>query len=183
MNSIQLLKVIAVVGAATLGTAQLANAQNTTDPSSSDKKFVRAALAGENAEVDMGKLAVQKGSSDDVKDFGRKMVDDHMKLGEEMRTVADKEGIRAPAGMNAKERAMVSKLQSLSGENFDKAYIAAMVKDHRGNLAAFKREASAGNDTAIKEEASQSTKVIEQHLQLAQEMARNHKVPVEQSGQ
>jgi hypothetical protein len=50
-------------------------------------------------------------------------------------------------------------------------------------LAAFKREADAGNDTAIKDEASQGTKVIEQHLQLAEEMARNHKVPVEQSGQ
>lgn len=183
MNSIQLIKMIAVVGAATLGATQLANGQNTTNPSSSDKKFVREALAGENTEVDLGKLAVQKGSSDDVKEFGRKMVDDHMKLNEEMRVVADQEGIRAPAGMTAKEKAQMTKLASLSGENFDKAYIAAMVKDQRGDLAALKREATAGNDTAIKEEASQGMKLIEQHLQLAEEMARNHKVQVEHSGQ
>jgi len=182
MNSIQLIKVIAVVGAG-LGATQVANAQNTTNPSSSDKKFVREALAGENAQVDLGKLAVQKGSSDDVREFGRKMVDDHTKLNEEMRDVADKEGIRAPAGITAKEKAQVAKLASLSGESFDKAYIAAMVKDQRGNLAALKREATAGNDTAIKEEASQGMKLIEQHLQLAEEMARNHKVQVEHPGQ
>jgi putative membrane protein len=115
MNSTQLLRAIGEVAVVTLCATQLAHAQNTTDPSSTDKKFVRAALAGGNAEVDLGKLAVQKGSGDDVKEFGRKLVDDHTRLSEEMRAVADEEGIRAPAGTTAKEKALVTKLASLSG--------------------------------------------------------------------
>jgi putative membrane protein len=100
-----------------------------------------------------------------------------------MRTVADKEGIRVRSGTMGKDKGLEKKLKSLSGESFDKSYIAAMVKDHREDLSAFKREANAGNDTAIKDEARQGTRVIEQHLRLAEEMARNHKVQVRESGQ
>lgn len=177
------LQVIAVMGAVTMCGVQMAIAQNTLNPSSSDKKFMRAALEGGNAEVDLGKLAAQKGRSEDVKEFGKKMVDDHTKLEEEMRTVADKEGIRVRSGTMGKDKGLEKKLKSLSGESFDKSYIAAMVKDHREDLSAFKREANAGNDTAIKDEARQGTRVIEQHLRLAEEMARNHKVQVRESGQ
>lgn len=163
--------------------AQAANAQNTTSPSASDKKFVRAAVEDGNAEVDMGKLAAQKGSSEDVKQFARKIVDDHTKLDEQMCKVARDEGIRAPNGTTGKDKALEKKLKALSGESFDKAYIEAMVRAHRGDLARFKREADAGNDTAIKEAASQATTAIDEQLKLAEEMARKHNILVGQMGQ
>src|ERR1700756_2463128 len=108
-----------------------AAAQNTTSPSTSDKKFVRDALEGGNAEVQLGQLAVQKANSQDVKQFGQKMIDDHTKMGDQMRDVAQKEGINAAAGTTAKDKALEAKLKALSGDSFDKAYIEAMVKDHR----------------------------------------------------
>lgn len=152
--------------------------QNTTSASSSDKKFVHSALEGGNAEVKLGQLAAQKGNSEDVKQFGQKMVDDHTKLGEQMKQIAQQQGIEVPDGVPAKDKALETKLNSLSGEEFDKAYIKAMVKDHQKDLSEFKKEANSGNDTSIKDAASQGAQVISEHLQMAQQMAQKHNVQV-----
>ena len=114
-------------------------AQNTTSASTSDNKFVLSALEGGNAEVELGQLAAQKGSSQDVKQFGQKMVDDHTKLGDQMKRVAEKEGINPPNTIPPKDRALEAKLKSLSGDAFDTAYIKAMVKDHRHDLSEFNK--------------------------------------------
>jgi putative membrane protein len=153
-------------------------AQNTTSASSSDKKFVHSALEGGNAEVKLGQLAAQKSNSEDVKQFGQKMVDDHTKMGEQMKQVAQQEGITVPEGIPAKDKALEMKLNSLSGEAFDKAYIKAMVQDHRKDLSEFKKEANSGNDTSIKDAANQGSQIISQHLQMAEQIAQKHNIQV-----
>lgn len=165
-----------VVTATVFLCGQVGLSQNTTSASSSDKKFVVSALQGGNAEVKLGQLAAQKGSSEDVKQFGQKMVDDHTKLGDQMKQIAQQQGISAPEGLSGKDKALETKLNSLSGDEFDKAYIKAMVKDHQKDLSEFKKEASSGNDTSIKDAASQGAQVISEHLQMAEQMAQKHNV-------
>jgi putative membrane protein len=164
----------------TVGLVCTATAQNTTTPSQIDKKFVRSALEGGKTEVLLGNLAVQKAGSEKVKQFGQKMIDDHTKLSERMRAVAAKEGISAHGGTAVKDKATVTRLQKLSGQEFDKAYIQAMVKDHKEDLDAFNREANSGNDTEIKDVAGQEAQVIGEHLKLAEQLARDH---IRQQGQ
>src|SRR3954454_16232901 len=89
---------------------QFGFSQNTTSASSSDKKFVHSALEGGNAEIQLGQLAAQKGSSEDVKQFGQKMVDDHTKLGDQMKQIAQQQGIDVPDGLPAKDKALQTKL-------------------------------------------------------------------------
>jgi putative membrane protein len=168
-----------LVSACVLGTAAfvcgpIASAQNTTNASSSDKKFVESALKGGNAEVKLGQLAAEKGNSEDVKQFGQKMVDDHTKLGEQMKQIAQQEGFKVPEGIPAKDKALESKLNSLSGDAFDRAYMKAMLKDHEKDLSDFKQEANSGNDTSIKDAASHGAQVISEHLQLAEQIAQKH---------
>src|ERR1700761_9235028 len=110
--------------------------------SDDDKHFVEAALKGGMSEVDLGQLAVKKGNSEDVKQFGQKMVDDHTKLGDKMKTVAGDIGVTPPSVQSAGGLATKAKLEVLSGDSFDKAYISAMVKDHEDDLADFKTEAA-----------------------------------------
>jgi putative membrane protein len=155
-----------------------ARAQNTTSPSARDKKFMKLALEDGNAEVSMGHLAVQKGSSEDVKQFGQKMVDDHTHLGDQIRDTAEKEHLRAPDRADPKDREVEGKLKKLSGSSFDKAYIAAAVKDERRDLDEFSQEATHGNDTAIKEVASRGALLIGGRLQLAEQIARSHSVKI-----
>lgn len=174
MNSHRVLATMA--GIALLSTGSAAIAQNTTSPSASDKKFVQEALQGGTAEVQLGQLAAQKASSEDVKQFGQKMVDDHTKLGDQMKEVAQKEGIGVPSGMTAKDRELETKLNSLSGDSFDNAYIKAMVKDHQHDLSEFKKEANSGNDTSIKDAASQGEPIISEHLKMAEQIAKTHNI-------
>ncbi|KAA6455851.1 DUF4142 domain-containing protein [Acidobacteria bacterium AB60] len=140
--------------------------------STADKMFVKKAMAGGMAEVQLGQLATQKGSSDDVKQFGQKMVDDHTKLNDQMKPIASQLGISPPTSIPPAEQALATKLQGLSGDKFDRAYMQAMLKDHRQDLSEFKKESSSGKNPQVKEAAEQGSQVIQQHLQMAQQIAQ-----------
>jgi putative membrane protein len=141
-----------------------------------DQAFVSKALEGGDAEVQLGQLAQQKSQSNDVKEFGEKMVQDHTQLGDEMKPIAQQLGVKEPKKLAKKDRELMAKLETLSGQQFDDAYIQAMVKDHRQDLNAFKEEASMTQNPALKQAAQQGTQVISQHLALIDQIAQNHNV-------
>ena len=139
--------------------------------STSDKKFVREAAQGGMAEVEMGKLATEKASNPEVKKFGQRMVDDHTKAGDQLKEVASSKGISVPDKLSAKDEATKLRLSKLSGEQFDKAYMSDMVKDHTQDVADFQRESSSGMDPDVKNFASQTLPTLKDHLRQAKEIA------------
>ena len=147
-------------------------------PSVMDKMFVRKALQGGMAEVQLGQLTLQKSNNDQVKQFAQRMIDDHTKLGEQMKPVAQQLGISEPNGISKKDRAAMAKLQTLSGPAYDEAYIKDMIKDHKQDLSDFQTEASSGQDPTVKDAANQGSKVIAQHLQMIQQIAKDQNVNV-----
>jgi putative membrane protein len=147
--------------------------------SASDRVFMLKAAEGAMAEVELGQLATQKASSPEVKQFGQRMVDDHSKAGDQLKQIASQEGVKLPNTLNAKHAATKSRLEKLSGEAFDRAYIQNMVAYHTKDVGAFKREARAGRDPELKNFASQTAPTIEDHLKQAQgiapQVAQTHK--------
>jgi putative membrane protein len=139
-----------------------------------DKEFVRSALQGGMAEVQLGQLAAEKGSSDDVKQFGQKMVADHTRLGDQMKVVAAELGVKAPDGPSKKDKELYTKLQGLSGKDFDNAYIVAMVKDHKKDADEFKSQLQSSQNPMVQQVAQQGSQVIDQHLQMIDQIAQNH---------
>jgi len=139
-----------------------------------DRAFVKKALEGGMAEVQLGQLAAEKGSSDDVKQFGQTMVTDHTKLGDQMKVVAQQLSVTAPAGMSKKDKELMAKLQSLSGSEFDNAYIVAMVKDHKKDAEDFKSEAQQTQNPAVQQVAQQGEQVIDRHLEMIDKIAESH---------
>lgn len=144
--------------------------------SSDDKAFVKDAIEGGNAEVELGQLAFDRGVSDDVKAFGKKMVDDHTQLGEQMKTIAGQIGVTPPKMIPPADKALELKLKMLSSDNFDQAYIKAMVKGHEQDLAAFKKETEQGSSPAVKSAAEQGEQVISSHLALIRQIAQAHNI-------
>jgi putative membrane protein len=130
----------------------------TTGPSAKDKAFMKEAAQGGMMEVDMGKMAQQKGKSADVKKIGGTMVTDHSKANAELMAIAKKKGVDL-----SKEKA---KMKHLNDANFDKEYIDAMVKDHQEDLTAFQNEAKNGSDADVKAFASKTSAVIKKHLDM-----------------
>lgn len=136
--------------------------------SAADQKFVKEAAQGGMAEVELGQLAVQKASNNDVKKFGQRMVDDHTKANDKLKAVASKEGITLPQGLDPKDEATKTRLSKLSGDQFDKAYMKDMVKDHRKDVAAFQHESTTGRDSEVKNFASETLPTLQDHLKEAE---------------
>jgi putative membrane protein len=130
----------------------------------SDRQFLLNAAQGGMTEVELGKLAQEKGSSADVKEFGSQMVTDHSKANDELKSVAEKKGITVPDALDAKHQAMVDHFKHLSGTAFDRAYIHAMVRDHQKDVALFREAASDAEDPDVKAFAENTLTVVEAHL-------------------
>jgi len=125
--------------------------------SAKDKTFMKKAAKGGMMEVAMGKVAEQNAQSDDVKSFGKRMVTDHSKANDELKSIASQKGVQLP-----------TKEPTVKWTS-DKAYMDAMVKDHEKDLAEFKEEANSGSDPDVKKFADDTAKVVQEHLDLAKE--------------
>jgi putative membrane protein len=119
------------------------------------------------AEVALGKLAAEKGSTQDVKEFGRMMVDDHTKANAELKSLADKKDVTLPAGPKPAHKAVQARLEKLSGPAFDKAYMAAMVKDHRKAVDLFTRNSNGASDDDVQAWATRTLPALRHHLDEA----------------
>jgi len=148
--------------------------QDSSTSQMEDKAFVKDALQGGMTEVQLGQLAQQKGSSDDVKQYGAMMVADHTKLGDEMKPIAQQLGVKPPDGPSKKDKQLMDKLQGMSGTDFDNAYIAAMVKDHKKDSNDFKSELQQTQNPQLKQLANQGSQVIDQHLAKIEQIAQSH---------
>lgn len=138
-----------------------------------NERFAKEAAKGGLVEIKLGKLAEEKGSSEAVKNFGSKMEAEHSKAAEELAAAAKKVNLTLPSELNPKDQATYDKLSNLSGTEFDRAYAREMVRNHQVDLAAFQREANAGKDGAIKNVASQTVPMIQEHLNQAKEMLKS----------
>ena len=140
-----------------------------------DKKFVKESALSGMTEVELGKLAAQKASSDAVKQFGQRMVDDHSKANDQLKQVASKSNIEVPASLDSKHQSRIDKLSKLSGPAFDKAYVKDQVKDHKRDVDDFKSEAQNGSDPNVKQFAMQTLPTLEEHLNAVKDLSKTAK--------
>jgi len=144
------------------------SSKDTGTLNSSDRKFLEKAASGGMFEVQAGQLAEQKSANDQVKEFGKKMADDHSKVGDELKQIAGNKSAQVPATLDKSEQKEMTKLQKLSGTDFDKEYMKRMVSDHKDDVSAFKKEASSGKDADLKSFASKTLPTLQEHMTLAQ---------------
>ena len=158
----QLYILAVIIGVISLpGTIRAADTTPTGGGSSlseKDKTFMKKAAKGGMMEVTMGKVAEQKAQSDDVKSFGKRMVTDHSKANDELKSIASKKGFELP------NKEHTAKWTS------DKAYMDMMVKDHEKDLTEFKEEANSGSDPDVKKFADDTAKIVQEHLDAAKEI-------------
>lgn len=137
------------------------------DLSQQDKTFMRKAAQGGMAEVAMGSLAIRKGVSAKVRDFGRDMVTDHSKANNDLKSVAADLHFNLPARIGADEAGDIRRLNSMSGRRFDSAYGRMMVADHKMDVAEFEKEVRNGRNPAVRDFARRTLPVLREHLRMA----------------
>jgi predicted outer membrane protein len=157
-------------GAAASGAA--AGAATSAKLSAGDKKAVMDMGMSDMAEVATAKIALSKSQNAEVKAYAQQMVDDHGAALTKVQAVAQAKGVTLPTELDAKHKAMSAKLEKLSGDEFDKAYMAgAGVKDHTDTHKKLMADAKKIKDADVKALADQHMPVVEQHLKAAQQMA------------
>jgi putative membrane protein len=124
--------------------------------SGSDRNFVKKAAQGGVTEVTLGKLALNRAQSADVKQFGRRMVTDHSAANAKLAQVARIKGIALPKSPDKEQKGVINRLSRLSGAAFDRAYMQDMVKDHTKDVAEFQKESTKARDTDVKAFAADS---------------------------
>ena len=152
---------------------------NSMSQSYADQEFITHTLSNSAAEAEMSKLAAEKSSSPDVKSYGQKMVQIHSQLSTQLEPVAQSLGVKADPKPSKKDRKQIDQLKTLSGDEFDQAYIKAMAKDQRHDVKTFKEEVTAAQSPTIKQAARMDEPVLSQHLQVLEQIAQNHKVDLE----
>jgi putative membrane protein len=145
-----------------------------------DQEFVREALEDGAAKVQLGQLVQQKSQSDDIWQFGLKMMNERTQLSEQViQRVAKLLGVQVPNGPSRKNKRLAAGLETLSGSQFDEAYIKAMVKYQKQTLKKFSAEADQAQDARVKIVAEQGTNLISKHLELIERIAESHNVVAE----
>jgi putative membrane protein len=176
------------LGALLAGAWTIAPAQNTQSPQgttrtepagkssnaldSKDQRYVKKAAEGGMTEVELGRLAQSKASNEEVKQFGARMEKDHGKANDELKRIAEAKGIAVAALPDRAENGRIEKLkQAAEGADFDKKYMADMVKDHEKDLKLFREAARNAKDPEIKSFFQETAQTIKEHLAMARKVA------------
>ena len=130
----------------------------------SDAKFATTAANGGMAEVALGKLAQEKSTNAQIKSFGAMMVTDHGKANDELMAIAKTKNITLPATVDADHQKKMDDLSKMTGKDFDKAYVDAMVDGHKKTLTLMQDEAKNGKDADLKAFAAKTAPTVQMHL-------------------
>ena len=106
-----------------------------------DPQIAHIVVTANQVDIDAGKLAETKGTSKEVRDFGKMMVTDHSGVNKQATELVTKLKVKpednpTSQSLKAGGEENVKKLQGLSGAAFDKAYIAHEVAYHQAVLDA-----------------------------------------------
>ncbi|HEY1628455.1 MAG TPA: DUF4142 domain-containing protein, partial [Tepidisphaeraceae bacterium] len=140
--------------------------------SSHDLKFVTEAAEGGMTEVKASQVAVDKTTDPEIKNFAQKMVDDHTKVNDQLKSLAEGKGVTMPTMLDSSHQDKVDDLAKMSGPDFDKDYVKMMVKDHKDTVELFQHYSGAttsilhkpADDADLKDFASKTLPTLQEHL-------------------
>jgi len=138
----------------------------------SDRKMLQDLAQGNMAEVDAGKMALEKSQSAEVKKFAQQMVDDHGSSLADVQALARAKNVTLPDGAGAMAKTKATALKALSGNLFDKEYAKrSAVSDHESTVKLLQKIQKDGKDSDLKALAGKMLPAVEHHLEMAKELA------------
>ena len=149
----------------TMNTAPNTNAANfNSNLISEEENFWTIAAEGGIAEVEMGKLAAQKAQNPEVKKFAQMMITDHSKANNELKVAAGKKKVKLPETYGPNQKSTVDELHRLTGADFDREFVQAMVDDHTADVALYEDQSQDDSDPEAKAFAAKTLPVLKKHL-------------------
>ncbi len=135
-----------------------------------DTTYIREALRGNLAEVDLGRIAEDRAEDADVKAFGERMVESHNSMNERWATLAKSNGMRWELGLDPETKQTADRLSDLDDDEFDQAYMTEMIQRHEQDLAALQRISRSARSSDVRALASDAQSTVREHLSQAQQV-------------
>jgi putative membrane protein len=135
-----------------------------------DQEFMTKAAQSGMMEVQLAKIAQEKATSDEVKQYAKTLEQDHSKANEQLKKLAEQKGVDLPSDLG-KHQEMITKMSGLSGEKFDREYMKMQTKHHKKDISEFKKHTNRSMDSDVKAFAEAQLPTLEQHLQQAQQVS------------
>jgi putative membrane protein len=137
--------------------------------------FLTEAAEGSMAEIQLASLALTRTQNPEVRAFAQQMITDHGKASDEIKPIAAKKSITLPLELSSANKSLADKLTKLSGAEFEREYVKAMVEDHEKDVKAFQTQSQGGTDADVKDFATKTLPTLEHHLQMARELQNKMK--------
>jgi putative membrane protein len=134
-----------------------------------DKLFARQAAVGGRAEVELGKIAQKKASTQSVRQYAQHMVDAHSKNSQQLMRAGKGLNPELPKELDAEHLRIRDELNKKSGKDFDVAYIASQLTDHQRTANLLQWHISSGQNEALKKYSIETLPVAMEHLEMAKE--------------
>ena len=135
-----------------------------------DAQFLKKAAEDDMAEIQLGQLAMQNSTNNDVKAFAKQLVEDHTKDLEKVKSIAEQKGVQLPTSLDPKDQKTLDELSKLHGQPFDTAFLRHEARDHSKDIAKFKDESKKAQDPAVKSYAENDVHTLQHHLQIARNL-------------
>jgi putative membrane protein len=149
------------------GTMKTDDKMQMSGKKNADSKFMMtAATAGMN-EITLSNQALTKSTNEEVKQFAQTMIDEHTKVGDELKSLATTKNVTLPMEADAKHQAALTKMSSMTGSSFDMEYVKMMVKDHEKAVELFQKQSTKGKDEEAKAFAAKTLPALQGHLDSA----------------
>ncbi len=155
-------------GAGAGGSAGMQQMQNLTAA-----QFVQMTAMSDMFEMESSKLAAQKAQDSDTKQFAQRMMQDHGKTTQELKSLmqsANISGAQIPTQLDQKHQSMIQQLQQASGQQFDQLYERQQVQAHQEAVMLFQSYAQNGDNQQLRQFAQKSLPTLQEHLQMAQKL-------------
>lgn len=170
---------IAGLLAATAADTTTGTTDNSSKLSSKGAGFVKEASAGNQSEIALAQLAQTKAQNPEIKNLAEMIQKDHQQAQEKLQTIAQAHGITLDDKPTWTQRRAQSKLEKLSGAEFDQQYAKDMLEDHATDIKKFEKASQNVEDTDVKQYAQECLPKLQSHLQHAVSAAKS--VGVEES--
>jgi putative membrane protein len=145
-----------------------------------DRLFILEVLDRSTIDAEAGKLATVKGNSPEVRQVGQRLIDDSLRMSQILSDAIAQLGVNPPELPSKKQVAILTRLNELSGQRFDQAFLHLVVRDQKRRLSDFQLEAAKGSTLLARHTAQEGAALIQEHIrwiqQIAQKESREMKV-------
>lgn len=137
-----------------------------------DRELIQDLAHANLAEIETGRLALEKTQNPQVRQFAQKMIDDHTKAQQQLAQLAQRKGAQVPQETDFQHKAIATGLRVLDGNTFDERYLQHVgVNDHRRTVDLLEKTQRTARDPDLKSLASKTLPIVQNHLAMARQMS------------